>query len=227
MQTKILDNIIWNAAKENPCLVKSGEGAVVFEPEVSPFAGMPGYTSDDFRNLTELAAQGQEVLIFTPHRLDFPFSWEFVFEGEMHQMVATESVSENREEKVVLQPLTIENVPQMLALTELTKPGPFLPGTIRFGKYLGIFHEARLVAMAGLRLCAGSFMEISAVCTHPDFTGKGLGKALLLGMMEHIAELGKTPFLHVRKDNTSAIRLYKQLGFEVRKDFYYTMIRKK
>ena len=48
--------------------------------------------------------------------------------------------------------LTEADVPEMLALTKLTEPGPFLPRTIELGSYFGIHDAGSLVAMAGERL---------------------------------------------------------------------------
>jgi hypothetical protein len=36
-------------------------------------------------------------------------------------------------------PLTEKDIPEMIALTRLTKPGPFGTRTIEFGNYEGIF----------------------------------------------------------------------------------------
>ncbi len=62
---------------------------------------------------------------------------------------------------------------EMVALAELTHPGPFAASTVEFGGYLGVRREGRLVAMAGRRLQLPGWTEISAVCTHPDHRGKG------------------------------------------------------
>src|SRR5215467_14372400 len=77
-------------------------------------------------------------------------------------------------------PLGTTDVPEMLELTAATEPGPFLPQTIRMGSYFGIrASDGRLVAMAGERLRSTAFAEISAVCTHPEFRGRGYAPALV------------------------------------------------
>ena len=38
-----------------------------------------------------------------------------------------------------IRPLTLADVPSMLELTALTRPGPFLAGTIGLGRYYGVF----------------------------------------------------------------------------------------
>ncbi len=71
------------------------------------------------------------------------------------------------------------DVPEMVALAELTKPGPFGTRTRELGEYLGIRKTKRLVAMAGERLHLPGYTEVSAVCTHPDFQGRGYARELM------------------------------------------------
>ncbi|MFL6115759.1 MAG: GNAT family N-acetyltransferase, partial [Catenulispora sp.] len=100
---------------------------------------------------------------------------------------------------------------------EHAKPGPFLPRTIELGSYLGIRHDGRLVALAGERLRPPGWTEISAVCTHADFRGRGLATRLIRAVAHGIRERGETPFLHTGAENVNAIRLYEALGFRLRR----------
>jgi predicted GNAT family acetyltransferase len=120
--------------------------------------------------------------------------------------------------------LSEADLPEMLALTAATEPGPFLPGTIRMGRYFGIRSETgRLIAMAGERLKLEGFTEISAVCTDPEFRGRGHAKALMRFLMALIFAEDKIPFLHVKAEN-EAMKLYQSLGFEVRRTMQLTVI---
>jgi predicted GNAT family acetyltransferase len=98
-------------------------------------------------------------------------------------------------------------------LTELTRPGPFGPRTIELGSYFGCFEGNRLVAMAGERMHAGSLREVSGVCTHPDFQGKGLARRLMMKLIRQELLRGETPFLHVMSENLHARALYERMGF--------------
>ncbi|HEY4331787.1 MAG TPA: GNAT family N-acetyltransferase, partial [Ilumatobacteraceae bacterium] len=112
--------------------------------------------------------------------------------------------------------LVDDDVPAMLALIELTQPGPFRPRTIELGNYFGIFHGDQLMAMAGQRIRVPGYTEISAVCTHPDARRRGYAAAISAVVARAIINGGATPILHVAGHNDNAHRVYAALGFEVR-----------
>jgi predicted GNAT family acetyltransferase len=107
-------------------------------------------------------------------------------------------------------------------LAALTRPGPFGLRTTELGEYVGYLEGERLIAMAGERMCAGPLREISGVCTHPDFQGRGLARQLMLKLVRHQLLRGETPFLHVMHDNAHAHRLYGRMGF---RDHRETVVR--
>ena len=104
----------------------------------------------------------------------------------------------------------------MLGLTALVFPGFFRARTIEMGRYYGIYHGRVLAAMAGERMHLDGYQEISAVCTHPEFIGRGYAQRLVALVTNSILERGVTPFLHVHKNNTRALSLYDHLGFRHR-----------
>jgi predicted GNAT family acetyltransferase len=112
----------------------------------------------------------------------------------------------------------------MLELTAATEPGPFLPQTIQMGSYFGIrASDGRLAAMAGERLRSTEFAEISAVCTHPEFRGRGYARDLTTFLAARILAAGKTPFLHVKSENGAKV-VYQKIGFRLRAAIYLTVI---
>jgi len=82
------------------------------------------------------------------------------------------------------------------------------------------------VVVAGQRFHVFDHMEISAVCTHPDYTGRGYAKQLLQSQIDRITAANGIPFLHVRRDNERAIAVYESLGFFTRTDIYFYVIKK-
>lgn len=122
--------------------------------------------------------------------------------------------------------LTMPDVPEMMRLAELTKPGPFAARAIALGSYVGIRRGGQLVAMAGERMKFDGFTEVSAVCTHPDHRRRGYSSLLVSTLIRNILERGETPFLHIYNDNTRAAALYSQLGFSRRRSMTVTVLKK-
>ncbi|MET0324393.1 MAG: GNAT family N-acetyltransferase [Ilumatobacteraceae bacterium] len=121
--------------------------------------------------------------------------------------------------------LTDADVDDMVALVALTEPGPFRPRTIELGGYVGIFHDDRLVAMAGRRLRPPGYVEVSAVCTHPDARRRGYASIVTAEVARAIAAEGDTPILHVATTNHSARAVYEQLGFHIRRVVQFSAFR--
>jgi ribosomal protein S18 acetylase RimI-like enzyme len=109
--------------------------------------------------------------------------------------------------------LSGDDTADMVDLTTLVFPGFFRPQTPQMGRYFGIRRDAMLAAMAGERMSVTGYREISAVCTHPQFTGRGYAARLMLLLVDLILELGIVPFLHVGEANARARALYQRLGF--------------
>ena len=67
------------------------------------------------------------------------------------------------------------------------------------------------------RLHFDGWTEISAVCTAPTHRGHGMASRLVGALIAGIQDRSERAFLHVLITNTSAIRLYEELGFRVRR----------
>jgi predicted GNAT family acetyltransferase len=115
---------------------------------------------------------------------------------------------------------------EMLALARLTEPGPFLARTHTMGRFVGLRVDGRLAAMAGERMRFPGHVEISGVCTHPDFRGRGLARRLSAAVAAHVQQRGDLPFLHAWATNRAAIALYESLGFTIRTPVQVAVLRR-
>jgi ribosomal protein S18 acetylase RimI-like enzyme len=223
---EVLDNPAWNAlVSGNKHLSNGNDRVKYFDKEVSPFAAVKKHSGENFRLLYELLPHEDPILFISPTKIELPRAWivHRLIKGLQMVFTSKKKIDEVRQD---IRPLTYEHVPQMMALTKLTDPGPFGPGTIAFGHYFGIFEGEQLVSMAGQRLHVFGYAEVSAVCTHPDHLGKGYARQLLLQQIRRIRSASEIPFLHVRSDNDRAIKVYESLGFSTRKHIYFYVLQK-
>ena len=219
----LLQNPVYNALISGDRHLSFGEGNVkYFDEQVSPFAGFEHGYEKGFSDLYDIFTTGRKIIYAAPFQIPQPAGWQLQHNLKGLQFVY-EPGSELKTEFPNIVPLDERDIDQMVQLAKLTKPGPFGTGTIKFGSYYGIFDNEKLVAMTGQRLHVQNFTELSAVCTHPDYTGKGYANSLLQHQLNIILKNNQQPFLHVREDNTRAIEIYQRLGFTVsgNMNFYF------
>jgi ribosomal protein S18 acetylase RimI-like enzyme len=220
-----LDNPAFNAlATGNAPLANGTDDIKYFSPEVSPFIGFKDLQSDSFQQLFELLPFDGPIGYVTPVEIAIPEMWELLSPIKGRQMIYNGDIKEVNTSSLVK--LGDEHIPQMIGLTKLTHPGPFDARTIDFGNYYGFFDGDQLIAMAGYRMKPLPYIEISAVCTHPDYTGRGYAKQLIEFQINQILQAGNIPILHVADGNDRAYEVYKKIGFEVRSDMYFYILQK-
>jgi GNAT superfamily N-acetyltransferase len=222
--SSMLDNPVWHALSTvHAGLSESNGRAKRYLPEVSPLAATADLSVEAYRDLAGISRAGQAAgLLVEPSVMALP-GLEIIQRLSVNQMVwEGESVSIANPGEV----LENKDAPGMLALAQLTKPGPFTLRTIELGTYIGIHKSGKLAAMAGERMRMPGFTEVSAVCTHPDHRSQGYASVLVLAMVTIILQRGDVPFLHVATENGSAIKIYEKLGFRTRRIAQFAIVRK-
>jgi len=218
-----LDHPVWFALiTRQRELAQGGARARRFPPDIAPFADIVDMSVESFAALGALMSQSDFVVLFTPDPVTAPADFKTLLAKTGEQMIGTPAQSSSGAAGIVT--LGADDVPAMLELTKLTNPGPFAARTRELGTFLGIKIDGRLVAMTGERMKPGQYTEITAVCVHPDYRGRGYAQILLGAVARQITARGEIPFLHVFSDNTSAIALYRRQGMEIRRRLHVTVL---
>lgn len=215
----MLDRPVWAALSTRHLPLSVGNSlARRYAADVNLFASACDDTGAALAALADLVRPGERVFLLQVPDIVVPAALIPIKSARGVQMVATRNVgaagSAGAEDDI--EELTEADAPEMLALATLTEPGPFLTRTHKMGTFRGIRIEGRLAAMAGERFRFPGHTEVSGVCTHPDFRGRGLARRLSATVAARIEARGEQPFLHAWKSNRAAISLYQSLGFEIR-----------
>ncbi len=220
----ILDRPVWSAlATRHAALAEGGALARRYQPSIVPFAAAHDDSDESLAALGKLAGPGESLLLIQADAIVLPPGCVAPITGLGVQMVldrAPEKITDAR-----IARLGDADAPEMLALAALTKPGPFSLRAQALGEFFGVKENGVLVAMAGERMKPEGYTEISGVCTHPNFRGRGLARVLSMFMAQRIAERGETPYLHAYATNAGAIGLYEAIGFKLRTMVNVAMIR--
>jgi ribosomal protein S18 acetylase RimI-like enzyme len=223
----VLDQPIWSALTTEQCELAVGDRlARRFPVEVGPLSGLREQSDAAYEGLRALAGDGL-VAQFLQEPWEPRTGWSVARDGMMDQMVWTEETRVRQElpPASTLRDLSDEDAPAMLALAKLTEPGPFGTKTHTLGRFFGIFESDVLMAMTGQRLHMPGFTELSAVCTHPEARGHGYSRVLMAQVMADILSRGERPMLHVFSANAPAIRVYRGLGFTLRRNLHLAVLR--
>lgn len=234
---QLLNDPVWNALTgphRHFAVATHGDNgtarALRYRVDVAPFAVLRDVTDHRaWHDLAELCGPEGRAALESPgsQAISAPPGWTVTTVFSLAQMIAptnglTPDASLPTETPVALD---MRDAAEMIALAELTRPGPFTASTVELGGYLGVRRAGRLVAMAGRRMHVPGWIEISAVCTHPDHRGQGLSRTLTTAVEAAIRQQGHRAFLHVLHENTAALELYRGLGFTTRADMTITVVR--
>jgi ribosomal protein S18 acetylase RimI-like enzyme len=212
-----LDNPFWSSLRSRHRALALEAGDVArYPPQFAPLLGVAGEDADAAEALATLVAPGESVLLLgvAPRRV--PDGWRLEAFADLAQMACGERIPVVDGPGVV--ELTAAHRADVLALTALVYPHYFRERTMELGRYFGIYQDGRLAAMIGERLGTDTHQEMSAICTHPDFNGRGYARRLTAMLGNDTLQRGRMPFLHVSHENVRAKRMYEQLGYRLRRD---------
>lgn len=221
-----LDHPIWTAlTTRQQVLAEGGALARRFPSVIAPFADMSEISPQNFAALGALMSPSDIAVLFTPDAVSAPEEFKVLLAETAEQMLGTPAETSLSGVEAVR--LGDADIAAMMELTGLTKPGPFSARTHELGTFLGIRTDGRLAAMAGERMKPANYTEITAVCVHPDYRGRGYAQFLLGAVAHQIVARGEFPFLHVFSGNSSAIALYRRQGMEIRRRLQVTVLKRR
>lgn len=208
-----LDRPVWASLRHQPQWAVGGEHARRFKADINRFAAARDDSPQSLAALADLVQPGEDaVFIAQVPTIVVPPGLMTAKQAQGVQMMVTRRLEPDDHVQV----LDSDDAAEMLALATQTEPGPFLPRTHTMGRFIGIRIAGRLAAMAGERMRFPGHVEVSGVCTHPDFRGRGLARRLSAAVAADIQRRGEQAFLHAWTTNTAAIALYESLGFVTR-----------
>lgn len=219
-----LDNPFWSALCSRHAGIAHCVGEAARYPAAfAPFLGV-AHDGADVRDALDALVEADESVYLLGVTPRVPDGWRLRAFGDLAQMIRTEQVAvEDGPDIVPLSPSIHRE--DVLALTALVYPHYFRPRTMEMGRYFGIYIDGRLAAMAGERLGTGDFQEVSAICTHRDFNGRGYARRITAMLTNDILAQGRTPYLHVSHKNPRAKTLYERMGYRLRRDIPFWSLR--
>jgi ribosomal protein S18 acetylase RimI-like enzyme len=206
--THPLDNPVWHALSGPHRALATRHGLALHYPrELVAFSAIAEATAQAYADLARGLPADTEARLVRARAEPVPAGWRVVHDVPLLQMEARTHDGRQRDGPPIatLRPSDRDAV---MALVELTQPGPFGPRTLEMGHYVGVFEQGRLMAMAGERMRLDAHVELSAICTHPAARGRGLAERLVRRLMHDALQRGQQPFLHVLPANLGAISLY-------------------
>ena len=210
-----LDNPMWSALNgPHRELAVRLEDLIWYPPSIAPFVAVPH--ADILPDLESAYGHGLAAPAYFVGTCpkSVPENWQVASRSNILQLFPSGEIAETGEDAGVV--LGENDRDAMQQLTQIAFPDFFRARTGELGLYLGIYEGPRLVAMAGERLALTGWQEISGVCTHPDFAGRGHARRLTRALLSRQRRRGIRSFLHVSEGNMAARRLYESMGFVVR-----------
>ena len=215
MDVAALDNPMWSALNGPHRELALGFGELRwYPPPIAPFVAMASANIVPDLESAHRHGLGDQAYFVGVCPSSLTGGWRIVSRSQILQLFpGADEPGVDEDVGTVLGPA--DRV-AMRELTQIAFPDFFRERTPELGLYLGIYEGEKLIAMAGERLALPGLQEISGVCTHPDFGGRGHARRLTRALMTRHRRRGVGSFLHVSEGNSVARRLYESMGFVVR-----------
>ncbi|MDH6252416.1 ribosomal protein S18 acetylase RimI-like enzyme [Chryseobacterium sp. H1D6B] len=210
-----LDNPAWYSLNEtHKDFVVDYEQIKFYDPDYCPFGGT--LNNNQTKSGIATYASLTDSFFIIGNRPDITDEVRVESELVCNQMVLDKRIDIDIQESIIELQTEIHR-DDLFKLVNLVQPGYFKNKTADLGSYYGIYKNHQLVAVAGERMKMDGYTELSAIVTHPEHTGKGYSKQLIVHASNKIFNESTIPYLHVADNNVNAIRLYDKLGFLTRK----------
>jgi ribosomal protein S18 acetylase RimI-like enzyme len=211
----ILDRPVWSALQTDHADLAVRLGRAWRYPEaIGPFAAATDLSKESMDDLAQMPAADEMIALFELADIPIPDGMTSLGYFSLHQMVAHKRLPLLHDARV--SNLTEADAPEMMELAKLAKPGPFSLQSQRLGPFWGVKMDGKLIAMAGQRMRQPGFVELSGVCAHPEFRGRGFATLLSKYVGGKIASIGRAPYVHVHGTNKAALAFFGGIGFELR-----------
>jgi predicted GNAT family acetyltransferase len=221
--THVLDRPVWSALTSRHAALAAGDGfARRYRPGLTAFVSARDDDPESLRAMAGLVGEGESLFLLQADPIRLPPDLAATLTAKAVQMVAARAVEAPADAGAI--ELGQVDAPEMLELATLTRPGPFSLRSLELGRFWGVRLDGRLAAMAGERMKQKGFTEISGVCAHPDFRGRGLARMLSQLVANKVQQRGETPYLHAYASNEAAIGLYESIGFRLRTEMNVAMV---
>jgi ribosomal protein S18 acetylase RimI-like enzyme len=219
-----LDNPAWYSLLETHQYFAIGNDAFKrYQPHIVSFAAFHSGKKDILNELNNWM-QPEESFFLIGDMPTLPSNYFIETVLPCVQMICTTKIKTNITASI--EALSEKDDDDMISLINKTLPGYYLRGTRLMGDYFGIRINGELVAMTGERMRMDGLTEISAVVTHPDFTGRGYAQQLVAHTSNKNLAAGITPYLHTGATNERAIKIYELLGYTTRRIIDFTRIKR-
>lgn len=215
METEKLDNPTWHSLCEiHKDFAVAYKDIKFYNPDFCPFGGFINIAGT--KTGIDLYSSLTDNFFVVGNKPDFNDKVRLKSELICNQMVLDKRIDVEIN-KLIITLQTETHKADLYRLVNLVQPGYFKNKTANLGNYYGIYHHNNLIAVTGERMKMNAYTELSAIVTHPDYTGKGYAKQLITHASNKIFDEGKIPYLHVVDNNSGAIGLYEKLGFVTRR----------